>query len=373
MESPQPSPELSPPSTVSWESLLWGIVTIALNSMSQPSGAVCGYKADVGFLLRSSPVICVIDAVQHSVHLLYSYFVSQPRSFSKARDRLIENHRFQRESHNRYVALGKSEWYGRAVVFVITVSQFVKIVALGGVLWSKVIAMCYLGSFLLMEFFVVWPAAWRWAPSTPGPSKEEISRVDNDDNAVESVALPPRNETLFTYASIALAVAFMLWFTSAACRDIFGQPHHTLLSWAAIVTGSLGTFLAVPGFWYSIRHSGTTSWSEIKTATLLLFIVIVAPAGFYIGGWFVPVETTTVLVGLGAAMLTTLWAGLGFVYALETLRLVRKPGRDRERKKVEQFAAVYFFVLHFGTGLLFYTCSYNAAGTIKPSWTEKLG
>lgn len=52
--NPQPRPQ----NEVLWESLFWGLVPFALNSMQQPAGLICGADADVEFLLRSSPVIC---------------------------------------------------------------------------------------------------------------------------------------------------------------------------------------------------------------------------------------------------------------------------------------------------------------------------
>jgi hypothetical protein len=67
------------------------------------------------------------------------------------------------------------------------------------------------------------------------------------------------------------------------------------------------------------------------------------------------------------------WGSIGLLYAIETTKVVRQPGKDEQRKKVEQVTAWYFFLLHLITALLYYLFSYDAAGTTKPAWTEYLG
>ena len=60
--------------SVSWQSAFWGLVPIALNSMTQPSGKVCGSPAGIGFLLRVSPFMCLFDALIVIVRMVvYSF------------------------------------------------------------------------------------------------------------------------------------------------------------------------------------------------------------------------------------------------------------------------------------------------------------
>lgn len=61
------------------------------------------------------------------------------------------------------------------------------------------------------------------------------------------------------------------------------------------------------------------------------------------------------------------------MYAKETTKAIRQPGKEQHRKKTEQITAAYFFVLHLVTALLYYVFSYDAADTNKPAWTEYLG
>jgi hypothetical protein len=322
--------------------------------MTQPAGMVCGADADVGFLLRGSPIICFADAVLALVQLaLERYHTS---SFRHAHERLIRR-RFQGEIYdglkqsklNKVNILRSNEQYLRLVVFVLSLAQLIKIFAFEGVVWSKIIAALYLGSFLIIEALVVWPAA----------KMENIKDIKGS----ESPSV--------TYTSVALAVAFMLWFASVACKDALGQPHHTLPQWSAIVIGTLGTILAMPALGYSLRHART--WKQLRASAVLLLLVVGAPIGFYFAGQHFQENTPHILVQIICAVLSMVWGSIGLLYAIETTKVVRQPGKDEQRKKVEQVTAWYFFLLHLITALLYYLFSYDAAGTTKPAWTEYLG
>jgi len=70
------SPQAVSPNTVPWPSLYLALVAFAINSMTQPAGMVCGADADVGFLLKSSPIMCILDASLAFCELLYTYFTT---------------------------------------------------------------------------------------------------------------------------------------------------------------------------------------------------------------------------------------------------------------------------------------------------------
>jgi hypothetical protein len=321
--------------------------------MTQPAGMVCGADADVGFLLRSSPLICITDAVLLLSRLGYEYH--REGSFRNARDKMI-GHRFQGAMYDGFKAAkragyeirGRYEDYFRMVVFVLTLAQTVKLFAFGGMVWPKVLAALYLASFLVIEALVVWPVA----------RMDDIKDVDKTKSA------------LTEHASVALAVVFMLWFASTAARDIFGQPHHTLPQWSAVVIASMGTVLALAALGYSCRHART--WGDVRVPMFLLIFVLGAPVGFYFTGRIVPETTPVVLVQVICAMLSAVWGGIALLYASQITEVIRRDGKERQRKKVEQITAWYFFFLHLITALLYFLYSYDAAGTTKPAWTEYL-
>lgn len=50
---------------VCWESLWYALIPIALNSMLQPrepTGTTCGFDSSLRIYLRSSPILCAVDA-----------------------------------------------------------------------------------------------------------------------------------------------------------------------------------------------------------------------------------------------------------------------------------------------------------------------
>jgi hypothetical protein len=250
------------PATVSWPSLFWGLVPLTINSMTQPGGMVCNADADVGFLLRSSPVICICDAVLMLIRLALDRH--QASSWHEAHKRLIRR-RFQSYIYagwkrNRADMIRSNEWYFRLVVFTLTLAQSIKIFAYGGVVWTKVIAALYLASFLIIEALVVWPVA----------RMVDIPDIERSESPVE------------TYTPIMIAVAFMLWFSSVTFTDILRQPHHTLPQWSAIVIGTLGAILAMPALGYSFRHTPTCG--KLLRSAVLLLLVLGTPVGFYYVG-----------------------------------------------------------------------------------------
>ncbi|KUJ14922.1 uncharacterized protein LY89DRAFT_686518 [Mollisia scopiformis] len=339
---------------VSWASLFWGLLPFAINSMTQPSGLVCGADADVGFLLRSSPIICFLDTMLILIRFTSYYFSSG--SFCEARNRLVR-FRFNGEHWTEFKeakrkggrTAQKNEQILRFLLFVLAISQFIKIFAYEGVIWSKVIAALYLGSFLVTELLVVWHAVWM---TDIADLKEEYP-------------------TIIPYGSIAVAVAFMLWFASVAARDIFGHPHHTLPQWAAGVIGTLGAGLAIPALGYSFRHCKT--WRQVRGSAALLLFVLGSPVGFYFTGQIIPATIPIIWIQVVAAALAAVWVSIALLYASQATRTVRARGKERQRKKVEQVTAWYFFLLHFSTALLFYLFSYDPQGTSTPRWTQCLG
>ena len=49
----------SPSSPVTWHVAFWALLALALNSMAQPAGRICGHPSRYRIYLASSPIICV--------------------------------------------------------------------------------------------------------------------------------------------------------------------------------------------------------------------------------------------------------------------------------------------------------------------------
>ncbi|OAG17542.1 hypothetical protein CC77DRAFT_1023058 [Alternaria alternata] len=349
--SPITPPQFFQPNTVGWPSLFFGLLPFAINSMTQPAGMVCGANADVGFLLRSSPIICILDAFLVLWDLFSIYRVQG--SFSRAQDEMIQR-RFRSEIYRGFKKakeldiLRSSEQVFRVVAFLLSASQMIKLFGYSGLVWAKIIAAAYLMSFLIIEMLVVWPVA----------NKKAIKDAKQNISAERT--------------SIALAVIFLLPFAAMACRDIVGWSDHTLLQWVGIVIGSLGFISAVPAMGYSYWHREPGTRSEIATSAVILVLVLGTPIGFYFTGRIIPESMPGIWVKVLCGVVAFVWGGIALLYGTKTTESVRRPKKEKQRKTVEQVGAWYFFLLHLVTSLLYYMFSYDPSGTIRPAWTEWL-
>ncbi|KAK5135358.1 hypothetical protein LTR08_005300 [Meristemomyces frigidus] len=342
---------------IRWPSLFWAMVVFGLNSMTQPAGSVCGAPADVSFMLRSSPIICIIDTFVLFHRLAYYYWSSDTIKAAYAR---LLRLRYQPEDdgvedmQTVLAELQKSQPV-RIVVFILTLAQMVKLYAFGGVVWTKVMASMYLLSFVVIELLVVWPQA---------QVLQSMTRREKEMQTSGATSLP--------YSSIALGVAFMLWFLAVACKDIFGQPHHTLPQWLGIVVSIAGGLISTLGFAFSVYKS--EAYHDNVRAALLLVPVLGVPWAYYgLGSRLAGYTLQSLQIQAITAALAVVWVGFALMFSSATTRTVRASGQDKARKMTEQTAAWVFLCLHVLTCLLFYLFSYDPAGTSKPSWTEFLG
>ena len=152
-------------SWLAWQSAFWALVPLALNSMLQPAGRISEYNSTVSFFLRISPIICVIDAVS-SVALIISYIAHDRVSFRIA-TRAWADLRFRpdascSEGESILSASASPSQQGetetieasplvRLIVFIITVTQSVKLFTCTGIPWTHAWAYMFLGSFVLLE------------------------------------------------------------------------------------------------------------------------------------------------------------------------------------------------------------------------------
>jgi hypothetical protein len=72
------------PREVSWQNAFWSLPPLAINTMMQPSGRVCGFDSSLRTYLRSSPIVCVFDAVFIIIRFItYSFFGLSARAAAK--------------------------------------------------------------------------------------------------------------------------------------------------------------------------------------------------------------------------------------------------------------------------------------------------
>lgn len=139
---------------VPWYSALLALVPIALNTMTQPSGIILACPSKYGFILRSSPIVCVLDTIQ----LVFSIakeccLLKSPRAAITK----VAVYRFRDANEAEEGSLGKLQKNTtvRWIIFLIgAVPQIIKLYAMSGVPITKMWSSMYLSSFVVIELMV---------------------------------------------------------------------------------------------------------------------------------------------------------------------------------------------------------------------------
>lgn len=132
---------------LSWQSAFWGLVGIAFNAATQPSGRIVGLPSSWGLALKFSPVFCILDAFQalNSIRLVRHGRWWAP-VVSPAKYVVDEG-----ATQNDVAALQQNTLF-RVIAFILgPVMQATKLYACRGIFWTQVLATIYLGSFLCDE------------------------------------------------------------------------------------------------------------------------------------------------------------------------------------------------------------------------------
>jgi hypothetical protein len=340
---------------VSWQSAFWGLVPFALNSMTQPAGPVCGAPTAISFMLRSSPIICLIDTM--FLLILYLYHLYKVRNFVEAHTRLLL-FRFQGQidgdasQEGRYRNLQKNAIF-RIVVFLLILPQLVKLYAYSGLIGTQVVASMYLISFVIIEAVLVLPNK----PSSTGNTPKSV---------------PGSGFLSVPYMSITAASTFSLWFLASALRDIFDHENgYTLSQWIGIVVLFIGMIPSVPMLVYGIALRA--KWFDVVLPATLWALLTGVPCAYYFAG---PTLETLKMSSQWSTVTSSAFLGVWAVLGLKFASTVTKPMLTKNRaaeEPLESSFGWYFFVVNLITAALYYSSSYSPAGTSKPAWTDYLG
>jgi hypothetical protein len=269
--------------------------------------------------------------------------------------------------------------YTRWVIFAFSVPQIVKLFALQGVLITQICAAIFLGSFVIIELFVVLPKAYT---TLEAPEANEY----NMENAGFD-SLP--------YLTVAASTCFILYAAIQALVSVF-EAHGLALD-ALQSTGLTilfcGSAAFVPSGLYShflrlraqVSNSDTNETSTVKLRrqflaleNILLLLILVVPTAYYVLSYLLSpmrrnnhaLDPTT--GNIVAPIMIGIWATLCLLWASVTFKAVIASGRATTRR-VEIMLSWYFWSLHLVAALLYYRYVYDSKGTVKPAWTEQLG
>jgi hypothetical protein len=379
---------------VTWTTILWSLLAVALNTMLQPAGTVCGGPPALGLMLRSSPVICLIDTL-YLVTRLVRYWIGERRARKTATP--------FRSAHARLIALRYQSWVdgtcdefdsissvqksqqARIISFLLTLAPMLRILAFKRLYWSKVIASTYFASFIVVELLVV---CYR-----PSSCRNDMCRdkkhCNNTNNAGRECPIQSSGVFSLSYLSVAFAIAFIMFFGATAVNDISGESDTSLPKHLGLYTICAWT-LAFSFAWAMCAVEEPRR--EVLKSTPLLLGALGIPVIYYFLGPQMLVnvhrlqDISAASIGLNLAWILI----LGLPYATIVTGSVRHRAHDsnnnnipkaqrqeairadKTRKRIEKTLAWYFVILHLVTTVLYYRFSYDPAGTSEPKWSTYL-
>ncbi|KAL8850987.1 MAG: hypothetical protein Q9221_004070 [Calogaya cf. arnoldii] len=308
---------------VSWPSILWALLPIAFNSMTQPVGRLAvNITPEHSFYFRASPFLCALEAC--AVLCQFLYLTIRTGNPSLGIDRIswakldvsngVERTQMQKLQNNDVF---------RMVLFIFGVlPQAIKLYACKGIPASQALASFYLGSWTILELLVVMPARYgifkySWYASSARASL-------NIDPLVELIC-----NVAYHYCDF-VALYFMY-------TKFEGERQ----AWTEYVAG----FVLKAIYLFIFCARGVGPGAEVFETYITLFIA----------AYFCNLEFLESLWLFGIR--SGLWvAGIA----------IRRPAFNR-------FGGVAFFFMQLLTAVGSYGFMYDPAGTSKPAWTEYLG
>lgn len=315
--------------------------------MSQPSGRVCDAPAHVGFWMRVSPVICVADTIAMAGRMVW-YFESQG-SFDAAIDRIITERFYFDDPSPDTLASFRHNAPLRWVAFALAIFQAAKLFATSGLVWIKVWTAMYLLSFLVTEMLVVLPH----------------NNLEANTNLRPQDMPPGSGYRSFPYIAATLSAPFALYFASLTASSMF---HYGLLQCIAPTILVLGAapFAAAAFFAYIVRGNPR----DFLPSYLFTLAIIVWPTIFFLTLLQSDPESMSPPLTIFLAIIMILsWSLLSLPWATITFRPVIDRSRE-DTRHLESGLAVYFFILHLLTAVLFFRYGYSSKGTALPEWAQ---
>ena len=130
---------------VHWQSAFWGLASLALNSAVQDSGRVLGLPTECQLALKTSPLVCLFDAI----HTLFS--VAQQCRHRPLRSSLQSVAAVKGVHSYRGKNVKSTEGLLSIVVSVAALLQLIKLSGLSGIPWTQAFGAFYFVSYIIQE------------------------------------------------------------------------------------------------------------------------------------------------------------------------------------------------------------------------------
>lgn len=385
------SPDTSTPNTtVSWQSIFWALLALALNAMTQPSVLDLEFpQSSLLFPSRSSAFVCVADALDVLVELFAHLCNGRNIRESVYQVNLGRlHHRLGQNTVPLTPTAVEQHPKCSLVLFLGTMSQFVKLCSFRGIFWAKVGAGMYLVSYVVLAsaswvsrdfarradhlhspiigsqrvryirvvLFVVAAVAhflfccWTIFQMLGAPN------LSSDISFLRYVALAPWiifSAVIFILSAFGLAfmliflclcLIFNLLHKMAIVGDAIAQKFRLWRPFLSAIFGYLGTLSLFcicmssdPD--HGFDPYGLETWWSCGAAALFLGI----------GAWIILAEMIS--------------------WICSRVSLLKR----WQPKLGQGFYLMTFASMNLVMVCLYYSIAYSAEGTVKPAWAEKLG
>jgi hypothetical protein len=349
------SPNRMSSSEVSWQSAFWALPPLAINAMMQPAGRVCGYDLSLRTYLRSSPIVCVCDAVLILVRFALNY-ANVRCPFLAAKLVMATRKRGERAGEAGGFQYLETSNFLRWFVFILgVVPQTIKLLACKGIPWTTTWGLLYLSAFVVSEIMDI------------------LSRFSNDSNQEPPLQvdnIEELDERLRVVERAFGAIAIFLQLGVLALVDLAVLPPDQIVRrrWEFRIirlTGHFVTIFIYSPFVLSERDDPVRALERrnqsVVISTLCVFIVITVLHGLN--------YRFSQMYFLWSFMISMLaWVLHSFKSTRKHILLCRDHGLGTKNVLAFDFCSR---ILVFG--VFWYVWYYNANDTSKPRWTEYLG
>ena len=332
---------------VSWQSAVWALVPIALNSMTQPSGKVLGMPSNWSFYLNSSPIVVTVKALELLFTLVWRIY--SMRSLATAAHSITQD-RFSDVGGSRSGLAQLQEIKSvRLIVFVFgALPQIIKLYAMSGVLGTQICASLFFGSFLIIEAITMWSSTYR---NTMIGLDIQATNLDNSIRILRRVTLG------LSYAFPLCLVLIVTWIKNLPFFTM------TMLEVSLLVF----TVLSNPYESKSNEPFGKEVFYRIEWPARFIWVTLIRVLMLFlinVGIWE--------LFGFHDYSILFLKPWYGFVFFLILIVAQSLPS-EHGPTRLQRLGHLVFILIHIVTAFTTYALMYDPVGTYKPGWTNYLG
>jgi hypothetical protein len=361
------------------------LITLAISTMTQPSRRVLGSKPHYRTYLRSSPILCSIDALFFLLRAFLSA-LNLRIPLSQAINITVGERYYDIQDPVEGIQSVEKQTWLRWLWFVLGMAgPAIKLCAMEDVGWTKAWGVMFLGAFVVVEGMVVLEKR-----GLQPVAQERLGRINYLSRLEKRVFV----FTILMHVGIVLWAVVDLLALRAPAFQIEEKPHVaglTGLSPLSYVLTQIGTFLILTflsvsalmtlfGFFCFIQDE--REWEAEKIKDLILCLTLSVPfslltffmvMGLINGESFVPLSFLDILLFLlsftAPLLLFVMIHSLYYCYPHLSFYILVVPesswGREPPTRAIW---TLVFFLVNLSVCALWYCLRYDPTGTINPSW-----